>query len=50
MFNNCISLSSLDVSGWDVSACTNMSYMFYNCTSLSSLDVSGWDVSACTNM
>ena len=37
MFQGCTSLSSLDVSGWDVSACTNMSYMFYNCTSLSSL-------------
>ena len=49
MFNSCSSLSSLDVSGWDVSACTNMSNMFGNCSSLSSLDVSGWDVSACTN-
>ena len=50
MFQNCTSLSSLDVSGWDMSACTNMSGMFYNCSSLSSLDVSGWDVSACMDM
>lgn len=34
---NCSSLSSLDVSGWDMSACTNMSYMFYHCTYLSTL-------------
>ena len=37
MFYNCSSLSSLDVSGWDVSACMNNQYMFYNCRSLSSL-------------
>ena len=50
MFNSCTSLSSLDVSGWDMSACTNMSSMFSGSTSLSSLDVSGWNMGACTNM
>ena len=50
MFEGCTSLSSLDVSGWDMSACTSTYYMFANCISLSSLDVSGWDTSACTNM
>ena len=50
MFYYCSSLSSLDVSGWDMSACRNCQSMFNCCSSLSSLDVSGWDVSACLNM
>ncbi len=50
MFYYCSSLSSLDVSGWDVSACKSMSSMFYNCSALSSLDVSGWYMDACTSM
>ena len=49
MFFNCSYLSSLDVSGWDMGACTDTSDMFFNCSDLSSLDVSGWDMGACTN-
>ena len=49
MFDSCSSLSSLDVSGWDMSACTNCESMFNCCSSLSFLDVSGWDMSACMN-
>ena len=45
---NCTLLTSLDVSGWDVSAVTNLTYAWYDCTSLTSLDVSGWDVSQVT--
>lgn len=37
MFSGCTSLSSLDVSGWDVGGCTNMTSMFYNCIYLSTL-------------
>ena len=37
MFDGCRSLFSLDVSGWDMSACTSVSYMFGGCSSLSSL-------------
>ena len=37
MFQGCSSLSSLDVSGWDMGACTNTSYMFYNTSYLSTL-------------
>ena len=48
MFYYCSSLTSLDVSGWDVGAVTNMSSMFYNCYSLTSLDVSSWDFSKVT--
>ena len=41
----CISLQSLDLSGWDTTnwAVTNLSQTWYCCTSLQSLDLSGWD-------
>ena len=45
MFSGCSSLSSLDLSGWDVSSASSLSSMFLGCSSLTSLDVSGWDVS-----
>jgi surface protein len=38
-----------DLSGWDVSQVTNMSYMFHGATSFNQ-DLSGWDVSQVTNM
>lgn len=41
---------SLDLTGWDVSNCTNMRSAFLKCRSLASLDVSNWDVSNCTDM
>ncbi len=34
MFQNCISLTNLDLSSFDTSNVTNMSGMFYNCTNL----------------
>ena len=49
MFFICLNLLSLDVSGWDTSNVTDMSYMFSNC-SLATLDLSGWDTSNVTNM
>ena len=50
MFNNCTSLSSLDVSNFNTSNVTDMNYMFSNCNSLSSLDVSNFDTSKVINM
>ena len=50
MLNSCTSLTTLDVSSWDVSSVTNMGYMFHNCLSLTTLDVSNWDVSSVTNL
>ena len=50
MFNNCSSLTSLDVSHFDTSQVTNMSSMFSGCSSLTSLDVSQFDTSQVTNM
>ena len=42
---NSTALTHLDVSTWDVSACTNMSNMFVGNKYLTELDVSNWDVS-----
>ena len=50
MFAGCTSLTSLDVSSFNTSKVTNMSYMFSNCSSLTSLDVSSFDTSNVTNM
>ena len=46
-YQNCYSLQSLDLSGWDTSgwAVTSLAYTFYYCYSLQSLDLSGWDTS-----
>ena len=41
----------IDISDWDVSNATNMSYMFYMCKELKSVgNISGWDVSNVTDM
>ncbi|MDY3026021.1 MAG: BspA family leucine-rich repeat surface protein, partial [Candidatus Faecivicinus sp.] len=48
--NGCSSLTSLDVSGFDTSNVTIMSWMFAGCSSLTSLDVSSFDTSKVTNM
>ena len=41
----------IDISDWNVSNITNMSYMFYYCEELESVgDISKWDVSNVTNM
>jgi surface protein len=50
MFDNCSSLTTLDVSNWDTSSVTTMSDMFRGCSSLTTLDVSNWNVSKVTNM
>ena len=45
MFYRNKALTTLDLSGFDVSNVTNMFEMFYYCTELRTLDLSGWDVS-----
>jgi surface protein len=50
MFDECSSLTSLDVSGFDTSNVTDMYGMFYKCSNLTSLNVSGWDTSKVTGM
>ena len=43
MFCNCENFNQ-DISGWDVSNVTDMTYMFESCKSFNQ-DISGWDVS-----
>ena len=42
MFNECMSLQSLDLRNFDTSKVINMKYMLGVCTSLQYLDISGW--------
>ena len=50
MFDDCNSLTNLDVSHFDTSNVTDMSYMFYWCKELTSLDLSHFDTSKVTTM
>ena len=50
MFAYCSGLTSLDLSGFDTSAVTNMASMFDSCSGLTSLDLTSFDTSAVTNM
>ena len=45
MFRNCSSLTSLDLSSWDVSQCTTLQDMFLGCTSLITLNLANWNTS-----
>ena len=44
VFDGCSSLTSLDLSSWDVTDCYNFSYMFNGCSSLVSLNLKDWVV------
>ncbi|MCM1233726.1 MAG: BspA family leucine-rich repeat surface protein, partial [Ruminococcus flavefaciens] len=50
MFYGCKNLKSVDLSGFDTSAVTNMHCMFQDCSSLESLDLSSMDTSSVTHM
>jgi surface protein len=43
MFSRCESLISLDLSGFNTSNVTDMTWMFERCSSLQSLDLSSFD-------
>lgn len=45
MFENCKSLTTLDLSSWSTSAVTDMAGMFAYCSSLKDLKLTGFDVS-----
>ena len=45
-FKNCSSLTSIDLSSWDVSQCINMASMFASCTLLTDVSfINEWDLS-----
>ena len=50
MFQECSSLTSLDVSKFDTSNVTDMSEMFYRCSSLTGLDLRNFDTSKVADM
>ena len=50
MFNDCSSLTTLDVSKFNTSNVTDMNGMFWNCNSLTTLDVSNFNTSNVTDM
>jgi len=50
MFNECSSLTSLDLSGFDTSKSTNMAMMFNNCKALTTINLAGFDTSSSQNM
>ena len=51
MFQDCRSLKTLDISGWNVSTATSFASMFANCYSLEQLNLSSWVVSSkCTTI
>ena len=50
MFENCSSLTSLDLSSLNTSSVTNMGFMFSGCISLTSLDLSHFNTGNVTNM
>ena len=43
MFHSCKVINDLDLSSWDTSSVTNMSYMFHYCIFLDYLDLTGWN-------
>ena len=49
-FENCSSLTTLNISSFNTSNVINMSYMFCGCSSLTSLDLSNFDTSEVINM
>ena len=49
-FSMSSSLTSLDLSGWNMSNVTNMRNMFRDCSSLTSLDISGWNTENFTDI
>ena len=50
MFQGCMGLTTLNVSKWNTSKVTDMSYMFNVCKTLASLDVTNFDTSNVTDM
>ena len=50
MFNNCTSLTSLNLSHFDTNSVNDMSNMFNNCSNLTSLNLSNFNTNNVINM
>ena len=50
VFQDCTSLTTLDLSSFNTSSTTSMSKMFYGCSSLESVDLSSFNTTNVTNM
>ena len=50
MFQYCVNLDSLNLSGWDTSSVTTMHGVFFGCSSLTNLNLSNWDTSNVVSM
>ena len=50
MFEDCHSLTSLNLSNFDTSKITDMNHMFYSCRNLALLDISNFNTSKVTDM
>ena len=50
MFYECSKITSLDMSGFDTSAVTDMNYMFYECSGLTSLVLTGFTTASVSDM
>ena len=50
MFKNCFGINEINLSNFDTSQVTDMSYMFSSCSNLASLNVSNFDTSKVTDM
>ena len=49
-WQNCYSLQSLNLSGWDTESVTTLQGTWQNCYSLQSLNLSGWDTESVTTL
>ncbi len=52
-FNGCKGITTLDLSNWDTTACTDMQFMFYQCEILDDINIAGnvgWNTSNVTTM
>jgi len=49
MFSGCISLTELDVSGWNTASVQDTGKMFMDCESLKKVDISGWNLERLEN-
>jgi surface protein len=49
MFYGCSSATGFNLSNWNVSSVTNMSYMFFGCSSATEIDLTGWVTTSLTS-